>query len=93
MSSAQAVLIDKGSAELGRRLRIYMSQRGVASLQRLSIEVDGGIVTLRGTVSSFYERQLCLCCQHVAGVIRLVDDLKVESPFEKTLDARPPRGC
>ena len=56
----------------------YLSQRGVSSLPRLTIEVEDGIVTLRGTVPTFYERQLCLCSQHVSGVLRVVDDLKVE---------------
>ena len=75
---------DATSSDLKRRIMIFLSQRGVSSLQRLDIEVSGGTVTLQGTVSSFYERQLCLCCQHVAGVLKLVDELKVELPSGTT---------
>jgi osmotically-inducible protein OsmY len=64
--------------ELKRRIELFLQQKGVSSLPRLSISVEGGHVLLQGTVRSFYERQLCLCCQHVAGVLRVVDDLKVE---------------
>jgi osmotically-inducible protein OsmY len=65
-------------SDLKRRVELFLQQKGVSSLPRLSIEVEGGHVMLRGTVRSFYERQLCLCCQHVAGVLRVVDELKVD---------------
>ncbi len=66
--------------DLKRRIELFLQQKGVSSLPRLSIEVQGSHVVLQGTVRSFYERQLCLCCRHVAGVTRLIDDLKVELP-------------
>lgn len=67
------------SSQLKRRIINFLSQRGVQSTHRLSITVEKGTVILCGTVTSFYERQLCLtCCQHVAGVLRLVDELKVQ---------------
>ncbi len=79
MSSVRTEPIDKSSWEIKRRITNLLWQRGVSSLRRLDIEVKGGTVTLRGTVSSFYERQLCLtCCQHVPGVFTLVDEIKVE---------------
>ena len=65
-------------SELKRRIELFLQQKGVSSLPRLNIEVEGGQVSLHGTVRSFYERQLCLCCKHVAGVLRVVDELKVE---------------
>jgi hypothetical protein len=35
-------------------------------------------VTLRGRVPSFYQRQLFIhCCQRVAGVVQLNDELQV----------------
>lgn len=71
---------DATSCDLKRRIMIFLSQRGVSSPQRLNIEVSGGTVTLHGTVGSFSERQLCHCCKHVAGVLHLVDELKVELP-------------
>ncbi len=65
-------------SDLKRRVELLLQQKGVSSLPRLNIEVEGGQVMLQGTVRSFYERQLCLCCQHIAGVSRVVDELKVE---------------
>jgi osmotically-inducible protein OsmY len=65
-------------SDLKRRIELCLQQKGVSSLPRLNIDVESGQVMLRGTVRSFYERQLCLCCQHVAGVLRVIDDLKVE---------------
>lgn len=67
-------------SDLKRRVELFLQQKGVSSLPRLTIDVKGSQVLLQGTVRSFYERQLCLCCQHVAGVTRLIDDLKVELP-------------
>lgn len=64
--------------DLKRRVELFLQEKGGSSLPRLSITVEDGQVMLRGTVRSFYERQLCLCCQHVAGVLRVVDELKVE---------------
>jgi osmotically-inducible protein OsmY len=64
--------------DLKRRVELLLQQKGVSSLPRISIEVEGGHVMLQGTVRSFYERQLCLCFQHVPGVLRVVDELKVE---------------
>ncbi len=46
--------------ELGRRVKLFMQQRGVSSVPQLSIQVEDGQVVLQGTVSSYYERQLCL---------------------------------
>jgi len=44
----------------------------------IEVESVGGDVTLRGEVSSFYQRQLCInCCRRVAGVIRLIDEIQV----------------
>ena len=67
-------------SDLKRRVELLLQQKGVASLPKLNIEVEGGQVMLQGTVGSFYERQLCLCCQHIVGVSRVVDELKVEVP-------------
>jgi len=64
--------------ELKRRINIFLSQKGVLSLHRLNIKVEGGTVTFQGRAASFYERQLCHSCKYVAGVRELVDNLKVE---------------
>jgi hypothetical protein len=54
-------------------------QRGGPWLAEVDVRFDRGIATLSGTVRSFHERQLCfVCCRHVPGVHRVVDELKVE---------------
>lgn len=64
--------------ELERRVANFLAQRHVATLRNIQVAAKDGIVTLRGLVQSFYERQLCLsCCQRVAGVVRLVDEIEV----------------
>mgnify|MGYP003352492822 CR=1 FL=1 len=50
---------------------------------KATVDAYDGTVTLYGRVHSFYQRQICLqCCQRVAGVIRLVDRIEVESMSE-----------
>lgn len=64
--------------DLERRVGIYLATRHVPSLRRLNVAAENGTVTLRGEVRSFYEKQLGIhCCQRVAGVVRLVDDVAV----------------
>ncbi|MBI3461681.1 MAG: BON domain-containing protein [Planctomycetes bacterium] len=67
--------------ELSRRIASYLVSRHVPGARWLEIESQGGVVTLRGIVRSFYQKQLCIhCCQRVAGVIRVQDDLQVAVP-------------
>lgn len=64
---------------LARRIATYLIARGISDLKALQIGVDGGVVTLQGQVASPRERALCLsCCQRVAGVLHVVDELSVE---------------
>ncbi len=67
--------------ELARRVRIFLSSRHQPSFRHLHIEANGGTVTLRGRVSSFYEKQLTYqCCRHVAGVFNVIDQVDVSTP-------------
>jgi osmotically-inducible protein OsmY len=76
-SPAIAAPTESAAVDLKNRITSFLNGRGVPS-SRLNIEVMGGTVTLQGSVSTFYQRQLCIsCCQHVAGVLRLVDQLTV----------------
>lgn len=66
--------------ELQRRIRSFLSNRLPLS-SRLRIEADNGVVTVMGTHTSFYHKQLCInCCQRVAGVVQLIDTTKVIAP-------------
>ena len=76
--------------DLERRVVNYLAGRFMPALRRLAIEAEGGIVTVRGQVSSFYEKQIALhCCQRVAGVLELVDAVDVDSPVLAALSPSP----
>ncbi len=48
------------------------------SLQRLSIDVLDGQVTLRGCVGSFHEKQLAIqACRVLSGIEQLIDAVEV----------------
>ena len=72
--------------ELARRVRIFLSSRHHSSFRHLDIEAEGGTVTVRGRVSSFYEKQLTYqCCRHVAGVFSIIDQVDVSTPKSQAL--------
>ena len=77
MSRALADSTEKTALDLKQRIIIFLSQKGVGSVRDLGIDVADGTVTFRGTVASFYERQLCQTCRYVQGVRKVVDDLTV----------------
>ena len=78
MSQPVALAYDTFSDEqLAARVRNFLSSR-LAGRNHLDIEADGGVIILRGQVSSFYQKQLCIHgAQRVAGVHRVVDELDV----------------
>jgi osmotically-inducible protein OsmY len=54
--------------------------RHIGLLRQVVVRADSGIVTLRGTVTSFYQKQLCIqACRAVPGVVTLVDEVEVAS--------------
>ena len=64
--------------DLKHRVANFLGHAIWRRLRRVGVEAKDGLVTLRGNVRSFYEKQLCLnCTRHVAGVIRLVDRIEV----------------
>ena len=70
--------------ELARRVKIFLFSRHHPSFRHLHVEANGGTVTLRGRVSSFYEKQLTYqCCRHVAGVFNIVDQVDVLAPIQQ----------
>jgi osmotically-inducible protein OsmY len=76
---ANVCLVDESAdRDLERRIMNYLAARHVPGLRHLEVEAEGGTVTLRGTVSSFYEKQLSQqCCRRVAGVVKLIDAVDV----------------
>ena len=63
---------------LARRVRNFILARILPSANLVTVESDGGIVTLRGRVGTFYQKQLWLNgAQRVAGVLRVIDEIEV----------------
>jgi len=68
-------------ADLSRRVALFLEQRRLLSGLRLAIDPSRGVVTLRGTLPAFHQRQLIVAAtRSVAGTIRVVDELQVNPP-------------
>jgi osmotically-inducible protein OsmY len=68
----------RNDRELKARIVNFLSRQNVPSLRMLNVTANTGVVTIRGSVRSFYHKQLCLsCCQRVAGVVRIHDEIDV----------------
>ena len=77
VSSGEFPVVDQDE-DLKRRVLDYLLGHKLPTLQAIEVESASGDVTLRGKVSSFYQRQLCInCCRRVAGVLRLIDEIQV----------------
>jgi osmotically-inducible protein OsmY len=78
MPAAQALATASTDRELQNRITEQLAETKRPNLRRLAVAVDEGIVTIRGCVQSFYERQLAIrSCQCLAGVEGLVDAVEV----------------
>ena len=63
---------------LAARSRLFLANQPLAALRRLIISARNGLVTVDGSVRSYYERQLAVACvQRVAGVRRVIDHIHV----------------
>jgi osmotically-inducible protein OsmY len=64
--------------ELARRIIEFLNLRQLAPVAELDVRTTGGLAVVRGQVASERDRRLCIeCCRHVAGVVRVVDELCV----------------
>ncbi len=71
-------ITESADRDLERRVMNFLHGWQMPGLRRLQVEATGGTVTLRGTVNSFYEKQLSQqCCRRVAGVLKLIDAISV----------------
>ena len=77
--NAMSLRIDENlDRDLERRVVSYLADRHLPGLRHLTVEAQAGTVTLRGTVHSYYEKQLSQqCCRRVAGVLKLIDAVDV----------------
>ncbi|MGA2059025.1 MAG: BON domain-containing protein [Thermoguttaceae bacterium] len=79
-------------SDLERRVATFLAGQHRYALRLLEVEARSGVVTIRGSVSTFYEKQLSAeLVRRVAGVIRLVDEVIVQStPHPRSTDSSSP---
>jgi len=64
--------------DLEQDVTARLLNRHVPALRRVGVRAERGTITLRGTVTSFYQKQLCIqACRAVPGVVALVDEVEV----------------
>jgi osmotically-inducible protein OsmY len=63
--------------ELLQRVRLFLIGSNLPGLRHIAVEADGDTVILRGSVRTFYEKQLAVrLSRRVAGVIQVVDEIE-----------------
>ena len=63
---------------LRSELHRMLAAQHVEALRAITIKVQDGTITMRGQVSSFYQKQLCISCyQRVQARGPLVDGIEV----------------
>jgi osmotically-inducible protein OsmY len=78
MSAVPQIRIDYPDDDVRRRVSRFLYSRHFPAFRNLDIVVEHGAVTLTGEVQSYYEKQIAMtACQHVAGVLSLVDEIDV----------------
>ncbi len=72
--------------ELERRVWNFLHHRQVESVDLLHINhFGGGVIRIRGCAESRYSKWLIInCCQRVAGVRRVVDQIRVGKTAQHT---------
>jgi osmotically-inducible protein OsmY len=64
--------------DLERRVLNYLISRHIPASRVLEVEAENGVVTVRGKVKTFYQKQVCAhTCRRVAGVNQLIDAIEV----------------
>lgn len=63
---------------LAERIRDALKRQNIRTLRQIVVEVRDQNALVTGHVNSFYEKQLATsCCQQVAGIARIVNNLTV----------------
>ena len=76
-SERQRLEIDRDD-EVHRRVVEVLATKHFPVFRAIDIDVDQNVVTMSGSLGSFYEKQVALtACQQVAGVRQIVDCLDV----------------
>ena len=77
LSSATDAALVEADRRLQLRIVSQLAQSHHQALRKLAVEVNEGMVTLRGNVRWFYEKQLAIQHCQAAGSRQLVDALEV----------------
>jgi hypothetical protein len=63
-------------ADLAWRVANSLRARGIVDLEQVEIKAAGGVIVVRGAMPTTQAKRWCIeCCQHVAGVLRIIDSL------------------
>ncbi len=82
MSASKTKRFEYRDEDVLQRVSNFLGSRHFPAFRNLDVSVSEGTVTLAGNVCSYYEKQVAITsCQHVAGVMSLVDEIVV-SDFE-----------
>ena len=85
---------EEADRDLERRVTAFLADRNLPALRRLGVRSHRGVVTLRGQVRSFYEKQLGgQSARRVAGVIDVIDAIQVASDDSLLSCRRLPAEC
>ncbi len=89
MSTSNRIRIDFSDQDLQERVSSFLGSRHFPAFKDLEVSVDNGMVTVAGTVNSYYEKQVAMTsCQRVAGVLSLIDQIVVsELPLSAKSDS------
>ena len=80
MVSSTKLFGELADHDMEQRVKASLTQRHVPALRALQVQARGGVITLRGPVSSAHERYLGQSiARRVAGVLGLVDLIEVQS--------------
>ena len=75
---AAATPVASADRAIATQIVSHLADSNRANLRRLSVDVHAGEVTLRGSVGSFYEKQIAIqICRILPGIDRLIDALEV----------------
>ena len=78
MQVTPQIRMDYPDQDLQKRVSRFLRSRHFSNFRDLDVRVTHGQVTISGEVDSYYEKQVAInACQHVAGVLSLVDDIDV----------------
>ena len=89
MSGFENSLLSEDS-RLARRVSLFLASQPRPALRYLHVQASGSSVTLRGLVTSYYERQLALqASRQVAGVRQLIDEITVREPIAPAIVPQP----